>query len=275
MELITKPWEERFSDLVSSVNHSILLVSPYITREPLEIVASKLSRSDSIAINILTKFDSVSLSYGSLDVTAIEKFCDEYPQTTVSHLSGLHAKVYVADDHSAIITSGNLTKAALTENFEYGVYVSDRHHVAKISNSLRALKIRSTEISSELMSELEEFSQQFSETCESNQNRLNDEFSKLLSGADNNVKKLLNAAKSNHAIIMELVLHLLQERAMKTGEIYEPVKMLYPDLCDDSDRTKDGREPRWKNRVRAAIDTLKKQGRIEKVDNQNRLTERP
>ena len=41
--------------------------------------------------------------------------------TTVRHLPGVHAKVYVADEDVAIVTSANLTAGGLYRNFEYGL----------------------------------------------------------------------------------------------------------------------------------------------------------
>jgi phosphatidylserine/phosphatidylglycerophosphate/cardiolipin synthase-like enzyme len=54
----------------------------------------------------------------------------------------LHAKVVVADDEVAFITSANLTKAALDRNIELGVLIRDRAFVLAIGGYFRSLSER-------------------------------------------------------------------------------------------------------------------------------------
>ena len=78
--------------------------------------------SDAVRIKIIAKIDSISMLHKPLDVEAIEKFCRRFPETKVKHLLGLHAKVYVADDHTAIVTSGNLTSSSLSRNLNIKLF---------------------------------------------------------------------------------------------------------------------------------------------------------
>ena len=48
--------------------------------------------------------------------------------------SGLHAKVYIADDRKALVTSANLTKGGLTDNLECGVAVENNDVLPLIEN---------------------------------------------------------------------------------------------------------------------------------------------
>ena len=147
MEFITSPWEKHFLNFARSIDHSALLVSPYITSKALSQLTINAKRSSSIRFKILTKLDSNSMSNGSLDVEAIAKFCREFPNSKVSHLPGLHAKVYIADSHTAIVTSGNLTFSSLSQNFEYGVLVKSQKQISEISQNIFDYEKFGTELS--------------------------------------------------------------------------------------------------------------------------------
>ena len=61
----------------------------------------------------------------------------QYPRLRFRHLPGLHAKAYVADEHTAIITSGNLTYNSLHQNYEYGIQISSPVMVREIASDLQ------------------------------------------------------------------------------------------------------------------------------------------
>jgi phosphatidylserine/phosphatidylglycerophosphate/cardiolipin synthase-like enzyme len=66
------------------------------------------------------------------DVTTITDVIKNFPTTTIRFLPSLHAKIYIADDTYAIVTSGNLTDNSLIRNFEYGVLFVDLETVRVI-----------------------------------------------------------------------------------------------------------------------------------------------
>jgi phosphatidylserine/phosphatidylglycerophosphate/cardiolipin synthase-like enzyme len=55
-----------------------------------------------------------------------------------THLPGVHAKVYLADEDAAIVTSANLTIGGLRRNFEYGVAFADAASVNRIREDIVA-----------------------------------------------------------------------------------------------------------------------------------------
>jgi phosphatidylserine/phosphatidylglycerophosphate/cardiolipin synthase-like enzyme len=137
MQLLVSPWAEAFEQFGRSIRHHALLVAPFIARGPLEHLTSILDPNDPPKVELLTNLAVDSLLQGSIDAKAIASFCRMNPNTTVRHLPGLHAKAYVADEHLAIITSGNLTRASLYQNYEYGIQISDRSLVRQIARDLR------------------------------------------------------------------------------------------------------------------------------------------
>jgi phosphatidylserine/phosphatidylglycerophosphate/cardiolipin synthase-like enzyme len=137
MRLITSPWVEVFDYFGRSIRSQAILVAPFIAKEPLDRLASILDSSNHPKIDLLTNLAVDSLLYGSVDAKGIASFCRQYPDTTVRHLPGLHAKAYVADEDLAIITSGNLTQASLHHNYEYGIQINDIELVQRISRDLQ------------------------------------------------------------------------------------------------------------------------------------------
>ena len=53
-------------------------------------------------------------------------------------ISNLHAKVYIFDQNSAIVTSSNLTSSGLKSNIEYGIEVTDPLAIQQILDDMAA-----------------------------------------------------------------------------------------------------------------------------------------
>ena len=121
MQSLSSPWAETFEEFARSIRKRAIVVAPFITEQPLERLAYQLDTNNLPQITILTNLAVDSLLQGSVNGQAIADFCKAVPTTTVRHLPGLHAKTYVADEHTAIITSGNLTYNSLHQNYEYGI----------------------------------------------------------------------------------------------------------------------------------------------------------
>lgn len=120
MQPISSPWAETFKSFARSIRNRAIVVAPFITEQLLQRFASLLDARRLPQISLLTNLREESLLQGSIDSKALAHSCREIPTTTVRHLPGLHAKAYVADEHTAIITSGNFTNVSLYRNYEYG-----------------------------------------------------------------------------------------------------------------------------------------------------------
>ena len=53
MRLLVSPWLESFDSLARSISHSALLVSPFISGEPLQRLSSILGKHATVTIQIL------------------------------------------------------------------------------------------------------------------------------------------------------------------------------------------------------------------------------
>ena len=137
MQSLSSPWAETFEEFARSIRKRAIVVAPFITEQPLERLAYQLDTNNLPQITILTNLAVDSLLQGSVNGQAIADFCKAVPTTTVRHLPGLHAKAYVADEHTAIITSGNLTYNSLHQNYEYGIQISSPVMVREIASDLQ------------------------------------------------------------------------------------------------------------------------------------------
>lgn len=138
MRLLASPWTESFDSLTRSITHKALIVSPFISREPLKHLASILDKRSAVKIQILTSLNIDNIVQGTIDIDALASFCRVIHDTTVYHLPHLHAKVYVADNTLAILTSANFTRAGINQNYEYGIEITDPLLISKIYEDLRA-----------------------------------------------------------------------------------------------------------------------------------------
>ena len=274
MDFISSPWEEKFFDFVRSITRSAILVSPYITSEPLAQLARRVSRINSIQIKILTKLDSASMLHGSLDVNAVSNFCSNFPETKVSHLPGLHAKIYIADDHTAIITSGNLTQSSLSRNLEYGIRLQDQQNVSEIYRNLQEYEKFGVELTVQQLKQFTNISQRLTQSYRSVLNSTNGdseaEFERQFQVACDSIRELRGGAgESITSIFKRSVRFVLREGPLPTKKIHKRIQCLHPDLCDDSeDRVINGVYfgKLWKHHVRNAQQSLKREKQIQLVN---------
>ena len=275
MQPISSPWAETFESFARSIRNRAIVVAPFITEQPLQWFASLLDANNLPEISLLTNLREESLLQGSVDSKAIAQFCREIPTATVRHLPGLHAKAYVADEHTAIITSGNFTNGSLYRNYEYGIRVDDTEIVRKIVSDLREYSNLGAAVSFEDLDHLakvtETLRNKYSEALNSVQPDIKQEFERELEMTRESILQLRGKpGETTNSIFMRTILYLLRDGPMATAELHSHIQNIHPDLCDDNiDRVINGihHGKRWKHLVRAAQKHLKDR---EMIDNSNR-----
>lgn len=257
------------------------MVSPYITADPLAQLATSISHVNSIRIKILTKLDSTSILHGSLDVGAVRKFCNDFPETSVTHLPGLHAKIYIADVHTAIVTSGNLTQSSLSKNLEYGIRLQDQKQVGEICQNLQEYERLGIGLSLQQLNQFSDISQRLIRShhsaLTSTRAKLQAEFDRQFQIAQDSIRGLRGETRESITSIFKRTVHFaLREGPLPTKELHKRVQCLHPDLCDDSeDRVINGVYfgKLWKHHVRNAQQSLKRNNLIELVQGEWKLIE--
>ncbi len=200
------------------------------------------------------------------------------PGTSVRHLLHLHAKAYVADEHTAIVTSANLTNNGLVGNFELGVKITHAEAVDEIANDLTEYGAMGVAVSNDQLAELDVLAQaaQRIKARTDKANRL-DAASQYDDALDDINEKLigLRVAAPEFGIdpkgsmtrqFADAVGYVLRKHGpLPTSEINSLVRNLKPELCDDEvDRVINGQSfgKRWKHDIRNAQQQLKRQGLI-------------
>ena len=273
MEFLRSPWAEHFDFLIKQVRSSLVISSPYIGREPCSrILAIKSSSEEAnqLSILLLTDLSRNTLLSGATDVSAICDLANTFRHMEIRFLPSIHAKVYVADDKIAVITSANMTKGGLLNNFEYGVKLDDGYLVRRIKLDIIEYAALGTiidqtklELLSQISSDLNRIRAEAERTVKS---RLRTEFEHRLKNFDEEIIRTRAAGRAPHAIFADAILYLLARKPMSTAELHPLIQGIHPDLCDDSvDRVIDGKHfgKKWKHAVRTAQQHLKKTGEIE------------
>ena len=276
------PWAETFDSFARSIRSQALIVAPFITEQPLQRLASLLTSSSSPQIELLTNLAVNSLLQGSVDSKAIATFCKEIPTTRVRHLPGLHAKAYIADEHTAIITSGNLTRGSLHSNYEYGVQITNPDQVRVIARDLREYGRLGTEVSLTELGQLAEISEtlrdRHARTLSSARASIRQEFETQLEVAHETLRQLRGKpGETTNSIFTRTILYILRNGPIATRDIHPIIQGMHPDLCDDSaDRVINGIHfgKEWKHRVRGAQVDLRRKSSIELVDGKWRLIQK-
>ena len=277
MDTIISPWQDAFERFARSIRRRAIVVAPFITAEPLRQFASFLDASSRPEIHILTNFDVDSLLQGSVDAGAIAEFCGATPNTSVRHLPGLHAKAYVADCHTAIVTSGNLTGGSLYRNYEYGIQINDSVMARRIASDLLEYGSLGMNMPLDEIQRLAEVSEslrsQRDATLKSAQDGLRRRFENQMEETRESLRALRGkSGESSQAIFSRTIVYVLRNGPMATPEIHPMIRNIQPDLCDDGlERVIGGVRfgKAWKHRVRGAQQALKRKGLIE-LDSQGR-----
>jgi hypothetical protein len=201
--------------------------------------------------------------------------------TTVTHLPRLHAKVYVADESCAIITSGNLTSGGLLRNHEYGILTTDRVAVREIRKDIEEFSCLGIRIGSDQLatycSVAERVREAFAEQLASAKKEAREEFARTFRIAEDQLIHLRLQRSSPTKTFEDTILYLLKTQGeLSTRQLHPQIQTLHPDICDDSvDRVIDGHHfgKRWKHMVRTAQSHLKERGLVHISEGKWRLSQ--
>lgn len=279
MTSIKSPWAAKFDEFAGSIEESAIIAAPYITRQPVEQLAGKLqSRRRSVRLDVLTNLHADSLIDGSLDIGALAWLCKQIPGTTVRHLRYLHAKAYVADGHTAIVTSANFTNGGLRRNHELGVAITDPDGVKDIVEDLREYGNLGVLVPAEALIELDAMTHQAQESNAT----VDKSVSTIAAAAHNAIRSDMNErlvelrttgeafTKNPRASITaqfcDAIRYVLRQNGpMSTRDMNPLIHNLLPELCDDEvDRIINGVTfgRKWKHQVRNAQVQLRRDGTI-------------
>ena len=268
IQSLRSPWGESFRDLVVSAKDDLLLMSPYITRRPLDMLHAAVERRG-IKVHLVSDLSALSLAAKALDTGAILDTFSRLPGTSLTHLPRLHAKVYVADESRAVVTSANLTDGGLFFNYEFGVRLDNPATVRQVREEAEGYASLGADVPREELIELDEAAHELQRLRQQADREINAGLKRALaqrlSQAHLRILKIRARGKTTHGIFADTLLYLLRRQSRRTVDLHRLIQGIHPDLCDDSqDRVIDGVHfgKRWKHHVRTAQQHLRRRGLI-------------
>lgn len=151
MKLLFPPWQNSIIDLFSRSEHKVIIVSPWIKTNAIKLFLETINKNNLKEIILFTRFDLKDLQKGISDMEAFEILLNSKLHTTIFCISNLHAKVYIQDDKSMIISSGNLTNAGLATNVEMGILIEDSKLVQQFLDYFNDLTSNSPELTADIL----------------------------------------------------------------------------------------------------------------------------
>jgi PLD-like domain len=272
---LQRGWTANLKKLLSSAKRDVLISSPFITQEGVLFVHEHLSSKvrNAGGCRLITNLSPNNIVQGATDPRALKFLADRLAGFTVWHLPKLHAKVYIADVTSAIITSANLTRGGPTQNYEYGIHFTEQATVRQIRDEVTAYSDLGACLSPQELSHYVDVSAQVRAAFQRQQRTVSRtakaQFERLFFRAENDLISLRISGASRTRVFERTIEYLLSRYgAMTTPEIHDRVKSIHPDLCDDTiDRVIAGQHfgKKWKHAVRTAQGHLKAADRIELI----------
>lgn len=273
VEFLSRRWQAQLADLLTSSGESLVVATPYIKRDAVEWLLDTLTarrRAPSIETTILTDISPQSALGAALDIDALLLFADALRRVAIFDVRRLHAKVYVADEKQAIITSGNLTSSALGANYEYGVVFTDPVMVKKVRGDMLDYARAGRRISPSELVRLDEASRDFRGQYQRAASRLDGQMRRELTQEWDKIATAFGAPSGLHEIgsarfkgpIMEV---LASRGPLTTKELCEGIQASWPYLCDDTILrvAKDGtRKRQWRHDIHTAQETLQRAGLV-------------
>lgn len=272
LQLIPSPCRGPLENLIDSAKAELHIVSPYITQLGTALITDRVKASArrlSIAVQLLTDLNPLSVCQGSCDPEAILHLAHTFPCSTITHLPRVHAKIMVADRAVAIVGSANLTEGGIQDNYEYCIKVSSRKIASQIAKDVEEYASLGAPVTASLLESYTEAAKSLRDSLLRRErgvsSSLKRQFEARLQAADD----LLLGARVRQGvtgIFSRTILFLLRGGPMRTVDIHPEVKRIHADLCDDSvDRIIDGERfgKKWKHLVRTAQQILKREGLIE------------
>lgn len=133
IRLVDGGWDRELAAAICADSSEVRIVCPFIKKGALECLLSPPPGD----IQVITRFNLNDFAEGVSDIEALRMLLDA--GASVRGIQNLHAKLYIFGASRAIITSANLTKAALTRNQEFGVVADDATVIAACRNYFDAL----------------------------------------------------------------------------------------------------------------------------------------
>lgn len=266
-EVVQYPIENKLVQLLKKAEKNLFIATPFIKDYGIEII---LDNAKVKVLKILTNLDAANITGLGFDIESLLRLWSRF-EVSIASLGKLHAKAYIADDKIAFLTSANLTRSGLKENYEYGVILQDREFVSVILDDMNKYfnlgNVFDREIIKSIINDVNDI-RRLKQKIEKNIELKNLNIS-LKQKEDNLQTKILQnriKGKTINGIFADTMKYLLETKGpLSTKELHPFIQNIHPDICDDTiDRVIDGQHfgKKWKHLARNAQQYLKRNGII-------------
>lgn len=122
--LVDAGWSLEIDEALRVESSELRIISPFIKAGAL----ARLLAAKPKTVLTITRFNLADFAEGVSDIAALRHLLE--CGATVRGIRNLHAKVYLFGSRRAIVTSANLTEAALNRNHEFGLVSEDPDIIA-------------------------------------------------------------------------------------------------------------------------------------------------
>ena len=131
LHIVTTPTFAWLAEYAKSCNSRMLIGSPYVNDG---IICLTNLVPKSVSRTLVTRTDLRDFAVGASNLDTLCTLAQDGVE--ICSLSNLHAKIYIFDNTSALITSANATFSGLYHNLECGIGTNDKFVVEQLSQSL-------------------------------------------------------------------------------------------------------------------------------------------
>ena len=267
VRFIGRAWRDELAAITTDARRSMLVAAPFIKEAEAAWFRGRLRPG--VDVLTLANLDAEAVGASVLDLGALRQLGAASAASRVIALSKLHAKVFVADETAAIVTSGNLTRSALDANFEYGTLVDESALVRNVRDDMLAYARLGAEVTAEVLAALAPLEAELRRAHAANESSATPEARQAFREALRDARPKLAAVqvgdRSANAIFSEAITLALANGPLTTAAIGDEVRQLIPSLCDDAEELVINGErygKAWKHRLRNAQQYLKRSGSI-------------
>ena len=125
IRLVDRTWLKEFTEALKDDASELRIICPFIKEKSLQRLLNHHPKN----VQVITRFNLSDCADGVSDVAALRKLLEA--DAKVRGVRNLHAKLYLFGKKRAILTSCNLTEAALNRNHEFGMVTSDGTTIQK------------------------------------------------------------------------------------------------------------------------------------------------
>lgn len=133
LKIVDEGWSDELTMALDADSSYLRIICPFMK----DSVLKKLLLHQPNRIRVITRFNLSDFALGVSDVAALRRLLKSGAE--VRGVQNLHTKLYLFGRSRAIITSANLTEAALNRNHEFGIITDEATTVKKCRAYFKSL----------------------------------------------------------------------------------------------------------------------------------------